>query len=329
MPKIVRFHKTGGPEVLKLDEMPLATPGPGEVRIKVAAFGLNRAELLFRQALYLERPRLPSRLGYEAAGVVDAVGPDVSEPRIGERVSTIPAFSMRKYGVYGESCIVPARVAVSYPGRLTLSEGAAIWMAFLTAYGALVEIGGLRQDDTVVISAASSSVGLAAIQIAKALGATTVATTRGPFKRSMLMSAGADHVIVTDEENLTRRIKEITGNMGARLIFDAVAGPFLDKLAKATATGGTIVAYGALALQPTPFPLAEALSKGLTVRGYTLFETTRDPLRLATARQFVAQGLNSGAFKPVIARIFALEQIIEAHRFMESSTHVGKIVVSV
>jgi NADPH:quinone reductase len=329
MPKIVRFHKTGGPEVLKLEELPLATPGPGEVRIKVAAFGLNRAELLFRQALYLERPKLPSRLGYEASGVVDAVGPDVSEPRVGDRVSTIPAFSMRKYGVYGESCIVPARVAVPYPNRLTLTEGAAIWMAFLTAYGALVEVGKLHRDDTVVISAASSSVGLAAIQITKALGASAVATTRGPFKRSMLMSAGADHVIVTDEENLTRRIKEITGGAGARLIFDAVAGPFLDKLAKAAATGGIVIEYGALALQPTPFPLAEALSKGLTVRGYTLFETTRDPARLAAARQFVTEGLGSGAFKPAISRVFALEEIVEAHRFMESSSHVGKIVVSV
>jgi NADPH:quinone reductase len=329
MPKIVRFHKTGGPDVLKLDELPLATPGPGEVRLKVAAFGLNRAELLFRQALYLERPKLPSRLGYEASGVVDAVGPDVSEPRIGDRVSTIPAFSMRKYGVYGESCIVPARVAVPYPDRLTLTQGAAIWMAFLTAYGALVEVGKLKRNDTVVISAASSSVGLAAIQIAKALGASTVATTRGPFKRSMLMSAGADHVIVTNEENLTRRIKEITGGAGARLIFDAVAGPFLDKLAKAAATGGVVIAYGALALQPTPFPLAEALSKGLTVRGYTLFETTRDPARLAAARQFVTEGLVSGAFKPVISRVFALDEIVEAHRYMESSSHVGKIVVSV
>jgi NADPH:quinone reductase len=329
MPKIVRFHKTGGPDVLKLDALPLATPGPGEVRLKVAAFGLNRAELLFRQALYLERPKLPSRLGYEASGVVDAVGPDVSEPRIGDRVSTIPAFSMRKYGVYGESCIVPARVAVPYPDRLTLTQGAAIWMAFLTAYGALVEVGKLKRNDTVVISAASSSVGLAAIQIAKALGASTVATTRGPFKRSMLMSAGADHVIVTNEENLTRRIKEITGGAGARLIFDAVAGPFLDKLAKAAATGGVVIAYGALALQPTPFPLAEALSKGLTVRGYTLFETTRDPARLAAARQFVTEGLVSGAFKPVISRVFALDEIVEAHRYMESSSHVGKIVVSV
>lgn len=329
MPRIVRFHKTGGPEVLQLDELPLDEPGPGEVRLKVAAFGLNRAELLFRQSLYLERPKLPSRIGYEAAGVVDAVGPDVAEPKVGDRVSTIPAFSMRRYGVHGESCIVPAHAAVPYPEQLKPVEGAAIWMAYLTAYGALVDIGALVPDDTVVITAASSSVGLAAIQIAKSSGATAVATTRGPFKRSMLMNAGADHVIVTDEENVTRRVKEITGGKGARLFFDAVAGPFLEKLAKAAAPGGVIIEYGALSLAPTPYPLGDALSKGLLVRGYTLFEMTRDPRRLAAGRQFVTDGLRSGALKPVIARTFALEEVAEAHRYMESSAHVGKIVVTV
>lgn len=327
MPRIVRFHKTGGPEVLQLDELPLEEPGPGEVRLKVAAFGLNRAELLFRQALYLERPKLPSRIGYEAAGVVDAVGPDVTAPRVGDRVSTIPAFSMRRYGVHGESCVVPAHAAVPYPQRLKPTEGAAIWMAYLTAYGALVDIGALAPGDTVVITAASSSVGLAAMQIAKSLGAVVVATTRGHFKRSMLMNAGADHVIVTDEENLTRRIKEVTGGKGARLFFDAVAGPFLDKLAKAAIPGGVIIEYGALSLQPTPYPLADALAGGLLVRGYTLFELTRDPARLSAGIAFVTQGLDAGTLKPVIARTFALEDVVEAHRYMESNAHVGKIVV--
>lgn len=329
MPRIVRFHKTGGPDVLQIDEIGLENPGPGEVRLKVAAFGLNRAELLFRQALYLERPKLPSRIGYEAAGVVDAVGPDVSEPRVGDRVSTIPGFSMRQYGVYGESCIVPARVAVPFPERLSPVEGAAIWMAYLTAYGALVEIGRATPDDTVVITAASSSVGLAAIQMAKALGATTVATTRGPAKRQVLLEAGADHVIATDEENVTRRIKTITGGRGARLIFDAVSGRLVEQLAKAAAPGGIIITYGALSLEPTPFPLGDALAKGLSMRGYTLFEITNDPQRLAAAIGFVAGRLHSGVFKPAIARIFDMAQIGEAHRYMEANTHVGKIVITV
>ncbi|MBI5063130.1 MAG: alcohol dehydrogenase catalytic domain-containing protein, partial [Desulfatitalea sp.] len=101
MPKIVRFHKTGGPEVLQFDELPLVEPGEGEVRLKVEALGLNRAEVQFRMGLYLERPHLPARIGYEAAGIVDAIGPGVEGFKTGDRVSTIPGFSQNKYGVYG------------------------------------------------------------------------------------------------------------------------------------------------------------------------------------------------------------------------------------
>jgi len=329
MPRIVLFRKTGGPEVLQIEDAPLQEPGPGEVRLKVEAFGLNRAESFFRQGLYLQRPKLPSRLGYEAAGVIDAVGPDTSGVQVGDRVSTIPGFSMRKYGVYGESAVVPAGVVAAYPDDLCAAEGAAIWMQYLTAYGALVVLGGLKKEDTVVITAASSSVGLAAIQIVRCLGATAVATTRGPGKKQALLDAGAAHVIVTDEENIGLKVKEITADKGARLIFDAVAGPFLEKLAKAAMPGGTIFEYGALSLAPTPFPLPVALSKGLTVRGYTVFEITNQPEKLRQGKAFVYDGLKSGDLKPIIARTFQLEDIVAAHRYMESNQQVGKIVVTV
>lgn len=329
MPKIVRFHETGGPEVLAIEELPIEEPGAGEVRIKVSAIGLNRAEVMFRQGLYLEQPGFPSRIGYEAAGVVDAVGPDVTGIRPGDRVSTIPGFSMRKYGVYGESAIVPANVVAGYPGHLSAVEGAAIWMKYMTAYGALVEYGKVAAGDAVIITAASSSVGLAAIQIVKATGATAIATTRGPEKKKDLLEAGADHVIVTSGEDVAGRTREITGGRGARLIFDPVSGPFLEKLAGAAGRGATIFEYGALSMEPTPFPLFDALAKGLTVRGYTLFEISGNPERLARGKAFVYDGLQSGAFKPVIARTFPLEEIAEAHRYMESNQQIGKIVVTV
>jgi NADPH:quinone reductase len=329
MARIVVFHQTGGPEVLQIQEAPVKEPGPGEVRLQVEAFGLNRAETLFRQGLYLERPKLPSRLGYEAAGVVDAIGPDAGGVQIGDRVSTIPGFSMRRYGVYGESAIVPAGVVASYPDDLSAAQGAAIWMPYLTAYGALVVLGGVKRSDTVVITAASSSVGTAAIQIVKYMGATAVATTRGNRKKQALLDAGADHVIVTDEENVGLKTKEITNGKGARLIFDAVAGPFLGKLAKAAMPGGTIFVYGALSLEPTPFPLPDALSKGLSVRGYTLFEISSHPDLLRQGKAFVYEGLRTGALRPIIARTFRLEEIVEAHRYMESNQQIGKIVVTV
>lgn len=329
MPKVIRFHATGPAEVLRFEELPLTEPGNGEVRLKVEAIGLNRAEVMFRQGQYLETPELPSRIGYEAAGTVDAVGPGVSGIRIGDRVSTIPSFAMGQYGVYGESAIVPATAVASYPENLTPVEGTAIWMQYLTAFGALVEFGRITKSDSVLITAASSSVGLAAIQITKAAGALAIATTRGADKKQFLLDAGADHVIVTDEEDLAKRVMALTVGKGARIAFDPVAGPFLATLAEAAAAGGTIFEYGALSTQPTPFPLFPVLGKGLTVRGYTLFEIVRDPEKLARGKQYIYDGLKSGALKPHIDRTFPLAAIVEAHRYMESNRQTGKIVIKV
>ena len=329
MPTIVRFHETGDADVLKLEDHPPQEPGEGEVRLKVEAIGLNRAEVLFRQGLYLETPELPSRIGYEAAGIVDALGPGVDHLQIGDRVSTIPSFSMRQYGVYGESAVVPAFAAAPYPDTLSPTEAAAIWMPYMTAYGALIALGKLQPDHVVLITAASSSVGLAAIQIVKSVGAAAVATTRGTEKKPFLLEAGADHVIVTDEEDMAEQMKTIGSGKGAHLVFDPVAGPFLEKLARAAASGATIFEYGLLSGQATPFPLVEALGKGLTIRGYVLFEIVSRPELLAAGKQFVTAGLTSGALKPVVDRTFPLEKIADAHRYMESNRQKGKIVVTV
>jgi NADPH:quinone reductase-like Zn-dependent oxidoreductase len=329
MPKIVRFHQTGGPEVLKLEEVPLTEPGKGEVRLKVEAIGLNRAEIMFRNGQYLETPQFPSRLGYEAAGIIDAVGPGTTGLRIGDRVSTIPSFPIGRYGVYGESAIVPAHAAAHYPDNLSSIEGAAIWMQYMTAYGALIEYGGVKKDDPVLITAASSSVGLAAIQIVKSTGAVAIATTRGADKKAFLLEAGAGHVIVTDQEDLVERGMSLTSGKGVRVAFDPIGGPLLEKLAGVMASGGVIFEYGALSPKPTPFPLFPALAKGLTIRGYTLFEIVRNPESLSRGKQYIYRGLESGSLKPIIDRTFPLADIVEAHRYMESNQQKGKIVVTV
>jgi NADPH:quinone reductase-like Zn-dependent oxidoreductase len=329
MPKIVRFHETGDAGVLRIEDLPLREPGEGEVRLKVEAIGLNRAEVMFRQGQYLENPELPSRIGYEAAGIVDALGPGVSGEWIGERVSTIPSFPMSRYGVYGESAIVPAYAVARYPDSLSATEGAAIWMQYLTAFGALIEFGRLEKDVSVVITAASSSVGLAAIQITRAAGASAIAVTRSAGKKQFLIDAGAAHVIVTDEEELVESVMTITSGKGASMAFDPVAGSVLGKLAEAVAPGAMIFEYGALSPEPTAFPLFPVIAKGLTVRGYTLFEIVRDPELLDRGKQFIYQGLESGALKPVIDHTFPLEDIAEAHRYMESNQQKGKIVVTV
>lgn len=327
--KIVRFHETGGPEVLKVEEMAIPEPGKGEVRIRVQAIGLNRAEVMYRKGRYLVQPKLPSLNGYEAAGIVEAVGQEVDAKLVGKKFSTIPCFNLNQYGVYGEVAIVPAYALAAYPDKLTPLEATSIWMQYLTAYGALVHYGQLNKNDFVLITAASSSVGIAAIEIAKAEGAISIATTRTSKKKAELLALGADHVIVTEEENLADRVKEITGGKGARIIFDPVAGKDLEKLAEAAAINGIIFVYGALSPEPTPFPLFTALSKGLTFRGYTLFEIVSVPAELAKAREYIFDHLEAGTFKPKIARTFPLSNIVDAHRYMESNEQIGKIVVTV
>jgi NADPH:quinone reductase-like Zn-dependent oxidoreductase len=325
--KIVRFHALGGPEVLKIEDLPMPQPGKGEVRLTVQAIGLNRAEVMFRRGEYLEAAVLPSKIGYEVSGVVAAIGPDVDKSWLGKKVSTLPAFLMTQYGVYGEVAIVPVGALAEYPQRLTPEEGTSIWMQYLTAYGALIHYAAIKKDDFVVITAASSSVGIAAIETAAAEGAISIATTRTSKKKTVLREVGANHVIATDEENLAARVKEITGGKGARVTFDPIGGKGIEQLAEAAAPEGTIYEYGALAPEPTPFPLFAALGKGLSVRGYTVREILSSPQLSAQGVKYVFDHLTAGHFKPRIDRVFPFSEIVAAHRYMESNEQIGKIVV--
>jgi NADPH:quinone reductase-like Zn-dependent oxidoreductase len=329
MPKVVRFDKIGGPEVLKIAEEPSKQPSKAEALIRVQAVGLNRAESMFMHGQYVEPPKFPAGVGYEAAGVVKAVGPDVDKKWLGKTVSTIPAFSMNQYPMLGEEVIAPVAALGEYPANLSPVEGAAVWMQYLTAYGALIAIAHLAKGDCVVIPAASSSVGLAAIQIAKAEGAISIATTRKSNKKADLLSLGADHVIATEEEDFVARVKEITGGKGARVTFDPVAGPFLERLAEAAAPGGIIFEYGLLSMQPTPFPLFAALLKALSIRGYMLMEITLNPEKLAIAKKYVYDRLADGRFRPKLAKTFPFAQTVDAYQYLESNAQVGKIVITV
>ncbi|OLT33240.1 NADPH:quinone reductase [Actinomadura sp. CNU-125] len=330
MARTVRFHEYGGPDVLRLEDVEVGEPGPGEVRIRVEAIGINRAELLFRSGDYIEAVRrFPAGLGAEAAGIVEAVGPDVTNVAVGEAVGVVPAFSMNDHTVYAEQAIVPAAAVLRRPDGLDAVRGAAVWMPYVTAYGALIEVGGVRPGDTVVITAASSSVGLAAVQIANRIGATPVATTRTDAKRDALLRAGASEVIVTGREDVADRVLGLTGGRGAELVFDAVAGPGVLDLGRAVAPGGTLLLYGALSGEPTPYPGFDLGMPALNMRVYTLFEVTTDPGRLRRAEAFVASGLRTGAFRPVVDRVFPLDEIAAAHRHMEAGGQVGKIVVTV
>ncbi|MBH5385037.1 zinc-dependent alcohol dehydrogenase family protein [Bradyrhizobium diversitatis] len=332
--KIVRFHETGSADVLRIDKVPLPEPGPGEVRLRVKAIGLNRAEMMFREGQYFLQPNFPSKLGYEASGIVEAVGQGVDANLVGKVRSTVPAFPLNQYGVYGEVAIVPAGALAAYPEHLSFEQGTSIWMQYITTYGAIVHNGHVAKGDYVVLTAATSSIGIAATQIVKAEGGIVIATTRGADKRDELLAGGADHVIVTDEEkDIAVRILEITKGVGAKIVFDAVAGSGILELAKATARDGLIMIYGNLAPEPTPFPIYEAWGQGaqgkpFKMMGYTMFSITGDPKALKSAERYVYEKLDSGQLKPRIDRTFPFAEIADAHRYMEKGQQVGKIVIT-
>jgi len=327
MTQIVRLHKTGGPEVLTLEDIEVGQPGPGEIRIRVEAIGLNRSEALFRAGTYLVPPKLPTLIGYEASGTVEVLGPGVQGLTPGERVCVIPSYRLGEYGVYGEKAIVPARSVIAAPPGLTAVQAASIWMQYLTAF-AIVEVAKVGIGDYVLIPAASSSVGLAAMQLANWAGAVPIAATRHSTKAAALKEQGARHVIATAESDLVAEVMRITGGKGARVVFDPVGGPGVEKLANAMAEEGILFIYGSLSGQPTPYPHWPAALKGLSLRGWVASSIWGKPERFARARELILRGLAAGHLKPVISRTFTLGQIAEAHRYLESNAQIGKIVVT-
>jgi NADPH:quinone reductase len=327
MPRVVRFHQLGGPEVLRIDQLQIGAPGPGEARIAVGAIGLNRVESMFRMGA-LGPPRLPSRIGYEAAGVIEAIGRDVQGFKVGDKVALLPGLSMEEYGACADTVLYPADMLIKQPGNLSAESGAAAWMQYLTAY-AIVGVADMQRDEPVLITAASSSVGMAAIEIANLIGAMPIAVTRTRAKAAALLDHGARHVIVSDENNLVESVRNFTAGKGVRVIFDAVAGDTVTSLVEAAAPAGIIIIYGMLAGPVNSLPLPQIMLKGLAVRGFAMNQFMADAKHRSRALEFVYHGLGTGKLKPVIDRMFALEDIADAYRFLESNAQVGKVIVRV
>lgn len=327
MTTVVRMHGFGGPEVLQYDDVAVPSPAPHEVCIDVGGIGLNRVETMYRSG-YFGEPQLPAKIGYEAAGTLNAVGSEVVGFAVGDRVAVLPGLSMEEYGTYGREILYPADMLVRIPDNQTLVEAAATWMQYLTAYG-LVAPGGIQRGDYVVITAASSSVGLAAIQIANAVGAIPIAVTRGPAKVEGLHRHGAAHVVASERQDVVAAITDITDGAGATLLFDAVAGPLLGQLLNVMAPRGRVVLYGALAGAEVPLPLHSVMLNGLMIRGFAANELLADPTLREAAIGFIDQGLADGSLQPVIDRVFPFEAIVDAHRYLESNQQLGKIVVAI
>jgi len=326
MPRVVVFDETGAPDVLHVVDDPTPEPGPGEARVRLEAAGVNRLDQMMRSGAFPRPFRLPhARIGCEGTGVVEKVGRGVEDVAVGDAVllAAVPAMDLN--GTYAEETVVPASSLVRRPDGLGAVEAAALWVSYSTAYGALVERAGMRPGDHVLITAASSSVGLAAIQVANQIGAIPLAVTRTAAKRDRLLAAGAAAVFASADDDVTVAARAFTGGRGVELILDSVMGPGLAPLATAAAPGGTLVTVGWLDPRPASMPT----NAPLTIHRYMSFEHTTNPVVVRRIAAFLGAGLRTGALAPAVDRTFTLDEAAEAHRYLEEGRQLGKVVLTV
>jgi NADPH:quinone reductase-like Zn-dependent oxidoreductase len=331
----VRFHRHGGPEVLVLEELPLPEPGPGEVRVAVRAVALNHLDVLVRRGLPLAI-EMPHIGGADFAGVIDALGPGVAGPALGERVVGYPALppsdpqappgparilGEQRNGACCEALVLPRANLLPMPARLSFEEAAAVPVAFLTAWTMLAGRARLAAGETVLVQGAGSGVGTAAIQIARHLGARVLAATHSPAKAPALRALGAEEVLVPGRERLHQRVQKLTGRRGADVVFEHVGAASWDESVRSAAYRGRIVTCGATSGALAQTNLAFVFAKELAIHGATL--GSREDL--AAVLDLVQQG----RLQPVVDRVLPLAQCRAGHEILESGGASGKIVLRV
>ena len=320
---------------LRLIEQKIEAPTSGKVGVKITSIGLNRGDLLFCQNRYFIKPDSGSRLGFEAAGIIDTLPHQgKSSFKLGDRVALCPmSFDVKSQGAIAEYGIYDESSLINSPENLPDEECGAIWMAYITAWGGLIESGELRAGEYVTITAASSSVGIAAIQIANMIGAIPIATTTSEDKASTLSKLGAPHVIIQnreDEKNLeyVEEILKITNGKGTDLVFDAVAGPGSHGLVKASKRGGRIVIQGMLDRRPMDIHAGVLMKRLLSIKGYTVDQTLQNPKQKETAIKAIREGFNKGGLQTVIAARFSLDDFQNAFTTLAANKHIGKIIIT-
>jgi NADPH:quinone reductase-like Zn-dependent oxidoreductase len=322
------FTGTGDPSILRVVDVPARAPGRGEVRIRVTSAGLNRADANYRLGKYLVRSPGESRSGFEGGGIVDAVG-DGAPFAVGDRVGVLPSsFDVVHEGAAAESMTVPAAVVVRTPSTVNDRDAGAIWMQYLTAWGALVEIADVGASDWIVVPAASSSVGIAAIQLGRALGAKVIATTTSADKVEALRRLEPDAIVDTRTEPYVERVQAITGGAGARVVFDPIYGPIVNDHIRVACREAIIFVYGVLDFTPLELHAGGMLRKQIRLQGYTVGPMLGDPARRARAVEAVTRHLERRDFEAVVDSYFPLDDIQAAHRHLESNRQIGKVVVT-
>jgi putative PIG3 family NAD(P)H quinone oxidoreductase len=324
--RAVVITKPGGPDVLKVQDVADLTPQRGEARIAVKAVGINRADLLQRMGKYPAPSDCPASIpGLEYAGVIDAVGPGVTEVSVGDRV-----LGLVGGGSYAEQVVVHARTICHMPSNLSFAQAAALPEAFITAYDAMVTQCRLAAGETVLLSAVASGVGTAAVQIARAIGARTIGTTRTAQKLERVMPLGLDHGIVLAEPEFADRVNEITAGEGVDVVLELVGGDYVKEDLKCMRGRGRLIVVGLLAGRTVDFDLGVLLSRRYELRGTTLRARPLEE-KIAAARMFDANLLplvEAGALKPIIDKEFPFAQAGEAHAFVESNESFGKVILT-
>ncbi len=321
--KAIRFHVTGGPEVLKLEEVPVPAAGPGETLVRLKASGVNFVDIYHRRGDYPPPGGLPCITGQEGAGVVEAVGPGADGVRPGDRVTYcgVP-------GSYAEFIVVPAARLVPIPAGISFERAAGIMLQGMTAHYLLHAAHRTRPGETVLVHAAAGGVGLLAVQVAKMLGARVLGTVSTPEKARLAREAGADEVIPYTQTDFAAEAKRLTGARGVDLVLDAVGKPTFQKGLEALALHGHLIVYGRAAGAPEPFQPLTLMAKAATVTGTSLvhFIGTREELleRAGAVLGWLAQG----KLKLTIHKTFPLAQAAEAHRLLEHRETVGKLVLT-
>lgn len=320
----IQIEKHGDPEVLQLQTQPVPEPGPGEVLIRVAAAGVNRPDVMQRKGLYPPPPGATDVPGLEVSGTVVSVGENVTEPAIGSEVCALVTC-----GGYAEYCLAAAPVCLPVPENMPLEDAAALPETFFTVWTNVFERGHLTHGESLLVHGGSSGIGTTAIQLGKAFGATVYTTAGTTEKCEFCKKLGADAAINYREQDFSAEIKQLTQDKGVDIILDMVGGPYFPKNIKLLATEGRLLQIALMQGSKAEVDFLALLLKRVTLTGSTLRpRSVEEKNKIAQALlKNVWHLLESGTVRPIIHQTFPLADAAEAHRLMESSTHIGKILL--
>jgi NADPH2:quinone reductase len=325
--RAIAIREPGGPEVLEMQETKVREPGRGEIRVRVHAAGVNRADLLQRRGLYPPPPGWPAEVpGLEYAGEVEAVGDAVELWKVGDRVMGLVGG-----GGYAEYVVVQEREALTIPALLSFEEAAAVPEVFITAHDALFTQMRLELGERLLIHAVGSGVGTAALQLAKAAGATVIGTSRAEWKLERATDYGLDVLINTSEHHFPEMVKQATAGTGVHVVLDLVGGPYLADNIESLAEKGRMIVVGLTAGRTAEIDLGAILRKRLCIIGTSLrFRPLEEKIEAVRAFDHdVGSLLATGQVRPVIDRVFEFEEAVDAHRRMEADENFGKLVMTV